>query len=138
MCEGDHDPRRDDSSRDRAPDEGVGTDGGVIALGEVLDCLTSSRRRHILYYLQEHEVVDVDELATQIASREGDIPPQEVTSDHHERIATSLVHTHLPKLADTELIEYDRRSNAIRYANSPSILDKILQLLAQLENEQRA
>lgn len=108
-------------------------DGGITSLGEIFDCLTSPKRRFILYYLQENEIADIDELATQIAMREAEAPPDEVSADHRERIVTQLIHTHLPKLVEAQCIEYDRRSSTVRYTSPPTPLDKVLRLLSQLE-----
>lgn len=122
---------------DQGNEETVKANGGVHSLGEIFGCLTSSRRRIILYYLQENEIVDVDELVTQIAIKEAKIPSGEVSTDQRERIKAQLVHTHLPKLADTQCIEYDRRSGTVRYTQPPALLDKALRLLSHLEEEHR-
>lgn len=50
----------------------------------------------------------VGDLADQIALREG-----EHTRDRYERIATSLVHVHLPKLAAAGVVRYDRDADAV-------------------------
>lgn len=110
-------------------------DGGIATLEVVFRCLTDPKRRFVLYYLQDNEIVTVNELAEQVAGWESEIPPEKVDAEHRERIATELVHTHLPKLADALFIEYDRRSNTIRYTDPPALLDEVLRLIAQLENE---
>lgn len=119
----------------RGDEYGDGREGGVITLDTVFDCLRHPRRRFVLYYLRECEVVTVDELAEQIAAQEADTPPEEVDADQRKSIETNLVHVHLPKLADTLMIEYDRRSNTIRYTEPPRVLDEILCLIAQYEDD---
>ena len=112
-----------------------GGEGGGITLDTVFDCLRHPRRRFVLYYLRECEVVTMDELAEQIAAQETDTPPEEVDADQRKPIETNLVHVHLPKLADTLIIEYDRRSNTIRHTELPQVLDEILCLIAQYEDD---
>lgn len=135
MSDGEYDDG--DRDVDKGNEGAVAANGGIPSLGEIFDCLTSSRRRITLYYLQENEIVDVDELVTQIAMKEAKIPSDEVSADRRDRIETQLVHTHLPKLADVQCIEYDRRSATVRYTQPPSLLDKALRLLSQLEEEHR-
>lgn len=107
-------------------------DGGP-SLGEVFECLTSYQRRLILYYLQDHEIADIDELAMHIATQGATASTEEVSSDHCDRIKTQLVHTHLPKLAAIRCIEYDPRSGTIRYTQPPALLERALRLLSRLE-----
>lgn len=111
-------------------------DGGRTTLDAIFGCLHHSRRRFILYYLQDNEKATVDELARQIAAREAAIPPAEVDADQQKRVATSLVHAHLPKLADEVFIEYDQRSNEIRYTEPPALLEEVFRLLARFEKIQ--
>jgi DNA-binding transcriptional ArsR family regulator len=40
---------------------------------------------------------------------------EEATDTDRAALAIELRHTHLPKLADNGLVEYDRRSGAVRY-----------------------
>ena len=109
--------------------------GGITSIDEVLECLTSSRRRSILYHMQDNEVEDIDELATQVAAWEDAVAPEKVTADNRKRVETQLVHTHLPKLADAQFVEYDRRSDTVRYREPPRLLYTVLQLLARLEGK---
>lgn len=111
----------------------VETDGGRITPDVILTCLRSSRRRFILYYLQDHERATVDELARQVAAWEDGVPPAEVATDHQKRVKTALVHTHLPMLADEVVIEYDPRSNEVKYTDPPALLNEVLRLLAKFE-----
>lgn len=71
--------------------------------------LADERRQHTLHYLAESvEAVRVSDLANWIARREGDHG-----ADHDERVATSLVHTHLPKLSAAGLVDYDREADLV-------------------------
>lgn len=65
--------------------------------------LSHHRRRIAVQYLATQAgTTSLSDLADQIALLEG-----EHTQDRYERICTSLVHAHLPMLADGGAIEYD-------------------------------
>jgi hypothetical protein len=123
----------DDSTHEDVEMKVEGGDG-ITTLEEVFRCLRKRRRRFVLYYLQDEEVATVHELAQEIAAWENEIPREQVDDDQQERIAVSLSHTHLPQLADSLFVEYDRRSNTVRYTEPPALLDEVLQLLKRLEN----
>jgi len=73
------------------------------AVSGVFKLLSHHRRRIAVQYLATQVgTTSVSDVADQIALLEG-----EHTRDRYERICTSLVHTHLPKLADGGAIEYD-------------------------------
>lgn len=132
----------DESSRDEREGAGrremvtqarVATNGGTITLDRILDSLTRPRRRFVLYYLQDHEIATVEELARQIAAHEANVSPEAVTDADRDRIASQLTHSHLPNLADATIVEYDPRSRTVRYREPPALLETILRLLARLE-----
>ncbi|ELZ23159.1 hypothetical protein C475_15959 [Halosimplex carlsbadense 2-9-1] len=72
-------------------------------MSEVFKLLSHHRRRVALKYLATQAgATPVSDVADQIALLEG-----EHTRDRYERICTSLVHAHLPILADAGAIGYD-------------------------------
>jgi DNA-binding transcriptional ArsR family regulator len=109
------------------------SDGGVISVDEVLQCLSNPVRRHILYYCRENEVTNLTELAQHIVALDDDVGPEETADDSLERCKVNLVHNHLPKLMDTNALEYDRRSKTIRYDDPPRLFDWLLRALARIE-----
>ncbi|MCH7661040.1 MAG: hypothetical protein IH933_10855 [Euryarchaeota archaeon] len=90
----------------------------MMSLDTVFDLLRSERRRHVLYYLDEREgQVSVEEVTEEIAREEtddGEIPPEK-----YEQIELSLHHTHLPKSAVAEFIEYDAEAGEVYVHGSP-------------------
>lgn len=54
--------------------------------------------------------------------------------DYQEDVHASLAHSHLPKLADEGLIEYDSRSGDIRCTDGPLFLEEALILAFKIEN----
>ena len=64
-------------------------------------------------FLREHIEEGIDDLVDQMHRRASDAkngPPQD-----REELAIRLQHSHLPKLADHGIVDYDHRSGAIRY-----------------------
>ena len=80
-----------------------------LALSAVFKLLSNHRRRITVQYLSTQVgATPVSDVADQIALLEG-----EHTHDRYERICTSLIHTHLPMLADSGAIEYDQDEETV-------------------------
>ena len=109
-------------------------DGGSSLLSRVFGALAHQRRRYILYYLRDHEQTDIDDLARHIVGWEQDSPIAEVSATDVEQVKPDLVHSHLPKLAEYGLIEYDPRSDTICYTIQPEFLEEAIKLAATIEN----
>ena len=74
--------------------------------------LSSERRREVLDILTERTFpLDLDELAVEVADQEELLDPSDETDT--ERVAISLHHQHLPKMADVGLLQYDADSHRI-------------------------
>ncbi|WP_312909471.1 DUF7344 domain-containing protein [Natronosalvus caseinilyticus] len=74
--------------------------------------LADDRRRLVLDILAGTTTpVDLEELAAGVAAREEGVDtPDEEGAD---RVATTLHHHHLPKMADMHVLEYDSETNVI-------------------------
>lgn len=83
-----------------------------IPTDEIFEYLANSRRRYLLQVLADQERCTINELTTYIAKREVD-ESREGYIDHQRSIAISLVHNHLPRLADGNIIEYDHSSKEV-------------------------
>ena len=92
---------------------------GDDALDEttIHEVLSSDRRREAIAYLQRNEnPVDVNELAAYIASLEtGEDDP---SSEAQKTVYVSLHQTHLPKMDDLDIVDYDTDSNGIWLSDS--------------------
>ena len=89
-------------------------------LDEIFDALADSRRRHVLSYLSEKtgDVATLSELIAEVVARESN---RERDSEHYESVAIDLHHAHLPNLEEFGLIEYDERSQTVRYHERPRV-----------------
>jgi hypothetical protein len=93
----------------------VMTDGG-LSKGEIFDVLRNQRRRFVLQYLKRRggEPVELGDLATQVASWEYNTPCEEVTSEQRKRVYTTLQQTHLPRMYEANIVEYDSDAGIIQ------------------------
>ncbi|ELY63813.1 DUF7344 domain-containing protein [Natrinema versiforme] len=82
-------------------------------LDTIYEHLSESRRRYVLYYFLESGHANVEEIALQISAWEQDVSIGSVSVDEKEAVTLSLIHKHLPRLADHEIITYDQRSGDI-------------------------
>lgn len=85
---------------------------------DLFDALSSERRRHVLSYLRDadDDVAELAELVDWVVTREADRD-----GDQREAVAISLHHVHVPKLANCGFVEYDARSNTVRYRGHPEL-----------------
>lgn len=99
------------------------TDGGqqlvhrpsqVLTQDTLFSTLSSQRRRLALRRLFETgQSLSVRELTTGVAADENGIPEPELTYKQRKRVYTSLHQTHLPKLDDVGLIDYDSNRGTV-------------------------
>lgn len=82
-------------------------------LDTVFTLLSESRRRHLLYHFLENDWANVETLSRQITAWEAGVQLREVDDDDREQVAVSLVHNHLPRLADHDVLEYDPRNGDV-------------------------
>lgn len=108
---------RSGSSDGVRPDVGSAlVDDGDRSLSreEIFEVLSNRRRQHVIEYLHARE--DADEvrlcrLVDAVAARENGKPVDELTSMERKRVYAALRQSHLPKLDDAGVIEYDSRRN---------------------------
>lgn len=111
--------------------QGMGSDAAdtgtrVPRVAEHLDLvfglLQRARRRYVLYYLsaRKDEPVDAGDLVSAIRTYEtGDSPGTDPPP--RKELWIALYHTHLPRLADAGVLEYDDRRGTVRSTMSPAV-----------------
>jgi hypothetical protein len=97
-----------------------------ISADVAFDVLRNARRRYVLYFLREDSPRELGELAEQIAARENDTTVEGLSSKQRKSVYTALYQTHLPKLADVGIIEYDRDRGVVWLADTADELDPYL------------
>lgn len=89
----------------------------------LFDILADRRRRYALYALTgtEDGLAEVEMLADEIAMWEARAGNAKLTESLGEEIAEELRETHLPLLTDADIVEYDSRSDVVRYWQQPTL-----------------
>lgn len=86
-----------------------------LPMDAIFDILSNERRRHILRYLDAaDEAVTIGELAEMLAEGESDNGGYD--HRHRKRTYLSLRQSHLPRMADVGIVEYESRGNRVRLA----------------------
>ncbi|RKD97347.1 DUF7344 domain-containing protein [Halopiger aswanensis] len=109
------------------PDEiasSVGDDDDESLSKDVIfELLKNRRRREVLTYLLEaDDTVTLGELAEQIAAWENDTDVNALSSDQRKRVYVALYQTHLPKMDDAGIVEYDQDRGLISLSDNADLL----------------
>ncbi|WP_066416314.1 DUF7344 domain-containing protein [Halorubrum aethiopicum] len=95
----------------------AGTTGSErLTRDEIFDVLCNERRRYVLKYLREspEDRLHLGDMVETIAAWENDKRVVDVEYADRKRVYTALRQTHLPKLDETGVIEYDSRRGELR------------------------
>lgn len=84
--------------------------------------LDQYERRCIIHFLQEAETghVSISDLVSHLQK-------QDPTPDESDKLAIALHHNHLPKLAEIDVVNFDSRSETVRY-NGDELVEVLLEL----------
>ncbi|AFZ74671.1 DUF7344 domain-containing protein [Natronobacterium gregoryi] len=110
------------------PDEiassvGDSEDDERLSKDVIFELLKNRRRREVLAYLLEaEETVTLGELAEQIAAWENDTSVNALSSDQRKRVYVALYQTHLPKMDDAGIVEYDQDRGLISLSENADLL----------------
>mgnify|MGYP000737156917 CR=1 FL=1 len=86
----------------------------ALSKDRVFELLKNRRRREVLHYLYEHDgTASVSTLSEWIAGRENDVPMEEVTTTQRKRVYVGLYQTHLPKMADAGVVDYEQGESGL-------------------------
>lgn len=93
-------------------------DRDALSQDVVFDLLSSPRRRFVLYYLnQVDDEVEIGELADEVAAWENETDVEDLTSQQRKRVYVSLYQTHVPKMEDAGIIDYDSDRGTVSLAD---------------------
>ena len=89
----------------------------------LFDLLAESRRRYTLYALvgTDDGLADVETLADEVSMWEARTGDEPITDSLRQDIADELRETHLPRLAEADIVEFDERSDTVRYWRQPTL-----------------
>lgn len=116
-------------------DTDTGKDGGGLnsrsnldavddcTLNQAFDLLRDQRRRYVLraLFATDETVLSTDDIADEVLARDRDAVDRDV-------VLVGLHHDTLPRLADAGVVDFDARTDTVRYRGS-ELLDDILTAL---------
>lgn len=101
--------------------------GSTLDASEAFDLLSDDRRRALLGLLPaDGTPIPLRTAALHLALEESTEAVPTVGREAFRRTATSLHHSHLPKLADLRVVEYDAEAGTISRGVAASELDAYL------------
>ena len=99
-------------------------------INTIFQIFAHHRRRYALRGLRMHETpMALADLADEVAIRENEAPLTEISAEEVKRIYMSLYHTHIPKLADADLVRYDQECDSVILLESPEEISRYQELL---------
>ena len=115
-------------------DDSVADDGSAsdrdesqAEIDETLSLLSDRYRRHVLACLDgQPEPVPIERLTDEVAGREFQQPPDQVSMITRTEIATALHHNHLPKLERAGIIVYDTNDGEVTEIDIDAPLERFL------------
>lgn len=94
-------------------------DGASLSIDEVCHLLQNERRRNVLRYLRDtDDHRKIGEIAETAAAIESDTPIDQLHHDDRKRVYIALYQVHLPKLADSGVIDYDKDRGTVAPTNA--------------------
>lgn len=106
--------------------------GGVNELrpsrDEMFELLGNSRRRRVLQYLLDQEAMTLTDLSAQVAAWEKDTTVDDLTSRQRKQMYSSLYQTHVPRLSDHGLVEYDADDRMVRLTGDADRIRRFLEV----------
>ena len=91
-----------------------------LSRDELFEVLGNRRRQYVLASLKHSEngEIDFSELVTRVAALENEVPADHVESDERKSVYVGLRQTHLPKMDEYNLVEYDRDRGTVTLDNA--------------------
>ena len=81
---------------------------------DIFSILGNSRRRLLLYYLEEYDgSADMQTLARHIAATENDVAVDELAKDEVRRVYISLHQHHVPNLCEFGIVDYEEEQAVV-------------------------
>ena len=98
------------------------SDSDEFTPDDIFDLLSNHRRRMVLHHLRQNGTsAEVSEIAAAVAALENDTTVEELTDQQRKRVYVSLYQTHLPKMAEMNIIEYDKEGGTVELANQDAV-----------------
>lgn len=99
---------------------------------EILDILSVHYRRWLLYLLLERTTTTIDKVVSELLTLDSAVKVNDENVTERQ-VAVRLIQIDLPKLADADLIDYDRRHGDIVLTNDFQELREFVETMQQWE-----
>lgn len=88
----------------------------------VFDLLSNERRLRMVSFLADRRRAELSAIAKHVAAVEIGVPRAEVTKADRKRVFISLYQTHVPRLAEHDVIRYDDASGVVELIGEHRLL----------------
>ncbi|TKX85357.1 hypothetical protein EXE43_14035 [Halorubrum sp. SS5] len=104
-------------------DGGRAEPAAEISEDDLFDVLANQRRRFAVHLLKSEpdDAVEIGEMAEQIAAWENGIDTAEISSSERKRVYTALQQSHLPKMDDAGVVEFNKARGVVE--PTPALTD---------------
>ncbi|RQG97745.1 hypothetical protein EA473_00570 [Natrarchaeobius chitinivorans] len=101
---------------------------------EAFHVLASADRQLVLDELAKRDgEASIDELSRQVAGRRHRISPEAISTTKTERARVRLIHTHLPRLAETNVVDLNWEEKTVSLRDIEET-DRLFEAADELEN----
>lgn len=100
---------------------------------DIYELLSNKRRRYIVHYLKQRpeETVAVNDVTEQVAAWENDKPVEQLNAQERKRVHISLYQSHLPRLDEEGVIEYDDDADQVSVSESLGNIEVYLEVVSE-------
>ena len=99
----------------------------ALTLDVLFDMLADQRRRVVLYCLCKYQTpMALADLADEVATREQEMPIPDIPAEEVKQVYLSLYHSHIPKLVETNVVEYTQERDLVALAENSEQVEPIL------------
>lgn len=107
----------------------------TVSTDEALQLIANQQRRKILQSLREagETGIQLDELVLELTeeARPSNTPP----SSQDTQIKVELIHRHLPKLENSDMVSFDRNTGMVNHGSAFDAVERVLTLLQRNAEE---
>lgn len=116
------------SPTDEGDETAADSAGHTLPLDQIFEILKNSRRRETLAYLKENGgETTLSEVAEHIAAIENDTTINAISSAERKRVYVGLYQCHLPKMDDTNVVQFDKNRGTIALGPNAEQLEPYLE-----------
>lgn len=100
--------------------------GGSMSFDVVFDILRNQRRRHVYRYLREVGSAETGDLSEHVAAVENGKEASQLTPQERKRAYVGLYQSHLPRMDEAGIVEFDSDRGRVELTDRASQLDAYL------------